>query len=86
MVDVVYSRDRYVFEYSDGFTCIKESSSFYTKLNNFLNKSVKIYLPNDKILSTKLKKIDIINSCLVTGGKIENQLAFSDWLKIEGNF
>ena len=61
MVEELYSRDRYKFEYQEGFACIKESSSFLTRLNDFLNKDVKIHLSNDKILNTKLKKIDTFN-------------------------
>ena len=81
---MIYSRDRYIFESNEGFTCIKESPKFFNQLAQFLNKKIKIYFYNNKVLNTKLKNIDFINKCIEIDDNSEKKIALSDWLKIEG--
>lgn len=85
ILDEIYSRDRYNFEYNEGFACIKESKSFINHLNAFQDKKIKIHLSNGNILSTKLKKIDLVNKCIITADEEMKQLSFNEWYKIVGS-
>lgn len=82
MNNILYSNNRYEFYYYEGFSCIKESNSFFMELRKLLGKPIKIHLINGNIITGTLKNIDKINNSIVVKDEKEKKFAFKDWEKI----